>query len=109
MTKSTVRESAYGWLAGKLIVNAAKLARKRADFHEFGHYLAAIQAGNTGPKSHTLGCALERDHLNELEQLRRVLLGQNAADVEMNSTEGERLIRDLRAALGLDPWTGLGQ
>lgn len=60
-------ERFYGWLAGKLIVRAARLAFRRGDLHEFAHLAAAIRVGNTGPGSHTRGCLFpwsRRDHGN---------------------------------------------
>lgn len=60
MGSASRRERLYGWLAGKLIVRAARLAKARGDLHEFDHLYAAVQVGNTGPRSHVEGCSLTR-------------------------------------------------
>ena len=53
-------ERMCGWLAGRLLLVAARRANERGATHEFSHIMAAVRAGNTGPGSHNHGCVARK-------------------------------------------------
>lgn len=60
----------YEWLAGKLLVRAAKARARRSngleDAHELRHLLAAVTAGNSSPCAGGRSCHLDAQTMGRL-------------------------------------------